>query len=69
MWAQNLSILNFFSLGTYLTAGLSQGGGGSWSPLPQFLAEQLTLSQPGEQIMPTKPPDFQNFLRPWYLPK
>ena len=37
---------------------------------PQFLAEQLTLSQPGGQIMPTtvlraSPPDFQILRRPW----
>ena len=35
---------------------------------PQILADQLTLSQPGRQIMPTSlllaPPDFQTFRRP-----
>ena len=35
---------------------------------PQFLAKQLTLSQPGGQIMPTTviqaPPDFQTLRRP-----
>ena len=33
----------------------SEGGGGGAcaNPPPQFLAEQLTLSQPGGQIMPT----------------
>ena len=35
---------------------------------PQILADQLTLSQPGGQIMCTAlllaPPDFQTFLRP-----
>ena len=35
---------------------------------PQILADQLTLSQPGWQIMPTylllAPPDFQTFRRP-----
>ena len=38
--------------------------------MPQILEDQLTLSQPGGQIMPTKllfaPPDFQTFLRPWH---
>jgi hypothetical protein len=38
-------------------------------PPPQFLAEQLTLSQPGGQIMPTTvlqapPTDFQTLRRP-----
>ena len=36
---------------------------------PQILADQLTLSQPGGQIMSTllllAPPDFQIFRRPW----
>ena len=35
---------------------------------PQFLAKQLTLSQPGGQIMPTTvlraPPDFETLRRP-----
>ena len=35
-----------------LMAGLSQAGG-SQAPPPQFFADQLTLSQPGRQIMPT----------------
>ena len=34
---------------------------------PQIFADQLTLSQPGRQIMPNKlliaPPDFKNVLR------
>jgi hypothetical protein len=42
------------------------GAGGLWPP--QFLAKQLTLSQPGGQIMPTTvlqaPPDFQTLRRP-----
>ena len=29
------------------------GGLGGFSPLPQFLAKQLTISQPGGQIIPT----------------
>ena len=33
------------------SSGLSQAGGGALAP--QFLAKQLTLSQPGGQIMPT----------------
>jgi hypothetical protein len=44
-----------------LIAGLSQA----------FLAEQLTLSQPGGQIIPTTvlqaPPDFQTLRRPWIV--
>ena len=43
-----------------------RGAGGAVAP--QFLAEQLTLSQPGGQIMPTTvlqaPPDFQTLRRP-----
>ena len=42
---------------------VAKGGGAS-----QFLAKQLTLSQPGGQIMPTTvlraPPDFQTLRRP-----
>ena len=38
---------------------------------PQILADQLTLSQLGGQIMPTwlllTPPDFQPFRRPWMV--
>ena len=50
------------------------GWGGTWGglhPLPTFLADQLTLSQPGGHIIPThycKPPppsDFQTLRRPW----
>ena len=44
-------------------AGLSEAGGLRGALAPQFLVEQLTLSQPGGQIMPTTvlraPPDFQ----------
>ena len=42
------------SISTKIRAGLSQAGGlvGPLAP-PQFLAEQLTLSRPGGQIMPT----------------
>ena len=44
------------------------GGPGGHVP-PQFLAEQLTLSQPGGQITPTTVlsalPDFQTLRRPW----
>ena len=46
------------------------GGWGGGALAPQFLAKQLTLSQPGGQIMPTTviqaPPDFQTLRRPWY---
>ena len=44
---------------------------GAWGALapPQCLAKQLTLSQPGGQIMPAKvlraPPNFQTLRRPW----
>ena len=43
------------------------GAGGALAP--QFLTKQLTLSQPGGQIMPTTviqapPPDFQTLRRP-----
>jgi hypothetical protein len=55
----------------YVHTGPSQVGGlgGLWPP--QFLAKQLTLSQPGGQIMPTTvlqaPPDFQTLRRPWHI--
>jgi len=51
-------------------AGLSQGG---LKP-PQFLADQLTLSQPGGHILPTQyyePPRIQTLRRPcmvYYYP-
>ena len=53
-------------------SGPSQAGGwGGFRPPPQFLAKQLTLSQPGGQIMPTTviqaPPDFQTLRRPCIL--
>ena len=39
---------------------------------PHFLADQLTLSQPGGHIIPTQyyvpPPDFQTLRRPCYIP-
>jgi hypothetical protein len=51
---------------THARAVASGGLGGL--EFPQFLEEKLTLSQPGEQIMPTTvlqaPPDFQNLRRP-----
>ena len=50
----------------YCTAGPSQAGG-EGALAPQFLAKQLTLSQPGGQIIPTKvleaPPNFQTMRR------
>ena len=54
---------NYCPEATFNLAGLSQAGSwGGFSP-SQFWAEQLTLSQPGGQIMPTMvlraPPDFQ----------
>ena len=37
-----------------LQQGRRKGGGGLWGlQPPQYLAEQLTLSQPGREIMPT----------------
>ena len=43
-------------------------GGAGGARAPDFLAEQLTLSQPGGQIMPTTVlqalPDFQTLRRP-----
>ena len=52
---------------TRLRAVASGGAGGAKAP-PQFFAKQLTLSQPGEQIMPTTvllaPPNFQTLRRP-----
>ena len=54
-------------------SGLSQAGGLGVLE-PQSLAKQLTLSQPGGQIMPTTvlqapPPDFQTLRRPCELNK
>ena len=48
-------------------AGPSQVGG---HVLPHFLADQLTLSQPGGHIIPTQyyvppPPYFRTLRRPW----
>ena len=51
---------------TYFRAVVSGGGGGSGgvrAPPPQFLADQLALSQPGGALCPPDyqvPPDFQN---------
>ena len=49
--------------------GLSQAGGLGGREPPQFLPEQLTLSQPRGQIMLTTllqaPPDFWTMRRPW----
>ena len=53
-----------------LRAVASGGAGGALAPPPpQFLAKQLTLSQPGVQILPTTvlrahPPDVQTLRRP-----
>ena len=35
-------------------SGLSESGGTGVAMAPQILTDQLTLSQPGRQIMPTK---------------
>ena len=53
-----------------MQARRKRGAGGGLQPL-QFLAKQLTLSQPGGQIMPTPvlqaPPDFHTLRRAWYV--
>ena len=58
----------YFPISCYSLAGLSHHGGRGASPLIQFLAEQLTLSQQGGKIMPTTVlsalPDFQTLQRP-----
>ena len=49
-------------------SGLSQAGGPGGHVPPQFLADQLTLSQPGGAHYPhpvlQAPPDFQTLRRP-----
>ena len=64
-----IQILKNFNLSTYLS-GLSQAGG-LGAQAPQFLVDQLTLSQPGGQIIPTTillaPPDFQTLRRAWII--
>ena len=44
---------------------------GAITPAPQDLADQLPYLNQGEQIMPTTflltTPDFQTFLRSWYV--
>ena len=64
------SITNFFlKFWTFVDfrAVASGGGAGGGGLPPQFLAKQLTLSQPGGQIIPTKvlraPPEFQTLRR------
>ena len=51
-------------------AGPSPGGGLGGLQPPQFLADQLTLSQPGGVHYPhpvlQAPPDFQTLRRTWY---
>ena len=63
------------TLFTYLrlkyNAGLSQAGGPGGLLPPHFLSDQLTLSQPGGQIIPTivlrAPPEFQTLRRACYM--
>ena len=55
--------------GLYYTGPSQAGGWGVALASPQFLAKQLTLSQPGGQIMPITvlgppPPDFGTFRWP-----
>ena len=51
-----------------LSRPVGKGGGAGGASAPQFLADQLTLSQPGGYIMPTTllhaTPDFQTWRRP-----
>ena len=53
-----------------IMTGLSQAGGPGGHVPPHFLADQLTLSQPGGAHYPRPvlcaPPDFQTLRRPWY---
>ena len=55
-----------------MNTGPSQAGG-LGALAPQFLAKQLTISQPGGQIIPTTvlpappPPDFQTLRRAWSI--
>ena len=67
----NMFILIFCLRATMWQSCRNLGGEGQErgrSPL-QILADQLTLSEPGGQIMPTiwlyAPPDFQTFRHPW----
>ena len=63
--------LYFFAINpSYQYAGPSQAGGpGGHVPPPHFLADQLTLSQPGGAHYPhpvvRATPDFQTLRRPW----
>ena len=54
-------------------SGLSQAGGPGGHVPPHFLADQLTLSQPGGAHYPhlvlRATPDFQTLRRPWYVSK
>ena len=60
-----------FKISTTCKIGTLGRGGSGHCPLSNFLGDQLTLSQPGMQIMPTilpsaSPlPDFQTFRGPW----
>ena len=64
-------IISIFNLQKLKHLGVSNQGcrkrGAGGALAPQFLAEQLTLSQPGGQIMPTTVlwalPDFQTLRR------
>ena len=51
-----------------LCRAVARGGLGGLQP-PQFFTDQLTLSQPGGQTMPTTvllaPPNFQTLRRAW----
>ena len=66
------ALAKFFIFSLQNKTGLLQAGGPAGGALaPQFLAKQLTLSQPGGQIMPTTvlqaPPDFQTLRRPYKI--
>ena len=49
--------------------GCRKRGAGGGLPPSQFSAEQLTLSQPGGQIIPTTVLQAPRIFRPWYGPE
>ena len=55
----------------FFLASRAVGVGGWWALAPQFLADQLTLPQPGGHIMPTTLlralSDFQTLREPWSI--
>ena len=63
-----LAILNLFFQETFFFASFQRKSVDNSGP-SQFLAKQLTLSQPGGQIIPSTvlqaPPEFQTLRRAW----